>query len=129
MGRGWTWRDEVDISEEEMEMRRPLLDSLARQWSDLHEQEERARFIRQSRWEDGDYDEPDYDFDSEEEAAAERYRVEALTKLRNAQHDAQVQAISDAIHEQGARLMRPYEHWNEDEAYMQYMECDRFGDY
>lgn len=32
------------------------------------------------------------------------------------------------LHEQGARMMRPYEHWNEDERYMQYMECDRFGE-
>ena len=38
----------------------------------------------------------------------------------------------DWLHEQltrlGARIMRPYEHWNEEERYMQYMESDRWGE-
>jgi hypothetical protein len=61
MARGWTWNEDLEISDEEMDKRSPLLDSLAEQWSALH-----------------------------------------------------------------ARMMRPYEHWNEDEGYMQYAERDRY---
>lgn len=32
------------------------------------------------------------------------------------------QVIEDLLSELGARMMRPYEHWNEEERYMEYME-------
>lgn len=35
------------------------------------------------------------------------------------------EAIEEMMGELGARMMRPYEHWNEEEAYMQYMENRR----
>ena len=126
MGRGWTWLDNAEeLSEEEMEKRTPLLDSLAQQWSSLRDGEEQKRFARQADIEDGWNDR---DYDDDERGEAEQYRDQQLTVLRNSQHDAQVQAIEDKLAEHGARMMRPYEHWNEDERYMQYQECDRFGD-
>jgi hypothetical protein len=51
-----------------------------------------------------------------------------MERIRQEQREAQRGVIERHLHELGARMMRPYEHWNEDERYMQYMECDRFGD-
>jgi hypothetical protein len=123
MSRVWTWIEDVEIDEAEMDKRTPLLDSLARQWSALHDAEERRGFARQSDIEDGRDDGPDYDTDEEAEAAQLRSRV--LDSLRARLHDAQLSAITDTMHEHGARMMRAYEHWNEDEAYMAYAERDR----
>lgn len=39
----------------------------------------------------------------------------------------QVEWIEEELESLGVRIMRPYEHWNEDERYMQYMESDRYG--
>lgn len=48
---------------------------------------------------------------------------------RQRQHEAnrqvRVDIIETMLEKYGARMMRPYEHWNEDERYMQYMESDR----
>ena len=45
-----------------------------------------------------------------------------------AEHDLDLELIEDKLQRLGARMMRPYEHWNEDESYVEYMECGRFGD-
>lgn len=120
--RSWTWIDDTQITEEEIEKRTPFLNSLAQEWSALHDAAEQRGFCRQSPGGDQD-DGP------EPEDEADAYRMEQLDQLRSAQHAAKLQTIEDAIFSQGARMMRPYEHWNEDENYMRYMECDRFGDY
>lgn len=124
MARGWTWIDDSSegISEAEMDERMPLLDYLALQWSNLHDTEERQRFARQADIEDG-YDDHEFEDEAQEKAHS------ALQRLRAEQHDAQLAFIGEQMHALGARMMRPYEHWNEDERYMQYMECDRFGGY
>lgn len=122
MSRGWTWIDGIDLTEEEMERREPLLNDLAAQWSALHDAGEQDGWRRQAMRDGDEYDE----YEPEDEADA--YRVQQLDALRDRQHAAQVEAIEDALESNGARMMRPYEHWNEDERYMQYMECDRFGD-
>jgi hypothetical protein len=51
------------------------------------------------------------------------------TRQRNAQaeRDLEIELIEDKLSAIGARMMRPYEHWNEDESYMQYMEEGRFA--
>jgi hypothetical protein len=40
-----------------------------------------------------------------------------------------MELIEAELESLGARPMRPYEHHNEDERYMQYMEEGRFGEY
>jgi len=42
-----------------------------------------------------------------------------------------LEVIEELLSDLGARMMRPYEHWNEDERYMEYMEnrYDSYGDY
>lgn len=121
--RGWTWIDsELEkITEEKMTRREPVLNSLAQQWSQLHNEDEQRAWRRQAI-RDGEYDA----YEPEDEADA--YRVQQLDRLRQEQHDAQMVTIENQLAALGARMMRPYEHWNEDERYMQYMECDRFGE-
>lgn len=124
MARGWTWIDDAEeISEEEIDKRTPLLDSLAQQWSALHDAEEQRGFRRQAAIEDGDFDE---EYEPEDEA--DEFRIKQLDALRDRQHAAQIDAIEEMMAANGARIMRAYEHWNEDEGYMRYMECTRFGD-
>lgn len=121
MSRGWTWIDEnAERSDEEYERLSVVNDELARQWSALYDEEEQRRFRRQADAEDGFND---YDFEDEEDERRHR----AQERIATARHDAQLAAIEGMLEENGARMMRPYEHWNEDERYMQYMECDRFG--
>ena len=115
--RGWTWIDEnTERTDEEYERLEPLLNDLAAQWSQLHNAEEQRGFRRMAAIEDGDYDEP------EPEDEADAYRMQQLDALRYRQHEAQMEVIEAALEEHGARMMRPYEHWNEDERYMAYME-------
>lgn len=121
MARGWDWIDDIAISEEEMDARTPLLNELAQMWSDLHDRAERKRFARESDAENG-YDEPDLD---ESEAGVYALRQQ----IHDEQQDAQLRVIEDKIFHLGARMMRAYEHWNEDEAFVRYQECERFGDY
>lgn len=122
MSRGWTWINDNDpaLTEEEIDRRTPICDELARQWSALHDQEEQQRFAREWDADEG------REYEPEDEEDAQRY--EAAEEIKRRRHDAEVDAIETMLAENGARMMRPYEHWNEDERYMQYMECDRFGD-
>lgn len=119
----WTWINESEeITEEEIEQRTPLLDALAKRITDMREQAERRQWARQARMEDGD-DGPEYDSPDEAEAAmvAETRRRNVESAIETATEDA----ILAEMQKLGARLMRPYEHWNEDERYMEYMERDR----
>ncbi len=56
---------------------------------------------------------------------------EAERRLREAEEDRrlELEIVEEKLHRIGARMMRPYEHWNEDEAYVQHMEEGRFGEY
>ena len=112
--RDWTWNNPDAVTDEQIEKLTPLLDDLARQWSILTDTEERQRFDRMARREDGE----DYEFDNE----GERYAHEQRQRLAERRHAAQLAAIEQMLEEHGARMMRPYEHWNEDEQYMQWME-------
>jgi hypothetical protein len=123
MSRGWTWIDEVmdKLPEADqdriMDERTPILNHLAAQWSEMQHTEEQSRFSRQSDIEDG----RDYEFEDE----AEQKAHEAIQTIKAQQWTAQLNMIESQINELGARMMRPYEHWNEDERYMAYMERDR----
>jgi hypothetical protein len=123
MSRSWTWIDEdAERSEEETGRLTPILNELAAQWSRITAAEEQRGWARQAAIEDGDYDEPDFDSDEEaEDFRRQQSKRGELQQLR-------LEGIEAQLEHFGARIMRPYEHWNEDERYMQYMECDRFGD-
>ena len=52
---------------------------------------------------------------------------EREAEIRLESERLQIESVEAALLHHGARMMRPYEHWNEDEAYMQYQEEGRFG--
>jgi len=57
--------------------------------------------------------------------------VEDYVKQRKLDAQAHLEGLSvieDLLSELGARMMRPYEHWNEDEKYMEYAERSRYDD-
>lgn len=122
---GWTWKDDAfkgledEAMEAEMERREPSVKMIAEELSNLREERERAGFERQAREEDGCFDEPE--FDTDEEEAAFRLQQETRNELERARE----RALEEQLDKLGARMMRPYEHWNEDERLMEYLERDR----
>lgn len=46
-------------------------------------------------------------------------------RAQEAIRQVRVEVIEGMLEKYGARMMRPYEHWNEDERLMQYLESDR----
>lgn len=44
---------------------------------------------------------------------------------QEAERHLEIEIVEAKLAQAGARMMRPYEHWNEDEAIMQYLEMDR----
>ena len=50
-----------------------------------------------------------------EELEEEQVKVDRKPYIR-------MEVIEELLSQLGARMMRPYEHWNEDEKYMEYME-------
>ena len=115
MSRGWTWIDEdKERSEEEIESLTPFLDELAEKWSAMTDAAERRGWVRQAEIEDGD--EPYFDSDEEmQEYNSGIRKSEELDRLR-------LEGIEAQLNHFGARMMRRYEHWNEDERYMEYTE-------
>ena len=112
---GWTWiNDEAERDEDASERLAPILDDLAAQHSQITAAEEQRGWQRQAEIEDGD--EPYFDTDEEyEEYKTAQRRHSDLQQLR-------LEGIEVQLAHFGARMMRPYEHWNEDEQYMQYQE-------
>lgn len=51
-----------------------------------------------------------------------RVEWEREERERKAERRLEIELIEDKLERLGARMMRPYEHWNEDERYMEYME-------
>lgn len=116
-------------------------DALAKWWSDLNTEAERAEWRRQSDYEDGNGYDPGEDYprgswydggeDDPQYIAdvasfeAEMQKVEDARRAVIALRDEQMRYCETRLAELGVRLMRPYEHWNEDEAYMQWAERDR----
>ncbi len=48
--------------------------------------------------------------------------IDAEAMQKQADKDLELELLHDKLQLLGARMMRAYEHWNEDEAYMQYQE-------
>jgi len=135
----WRWLEDDDFKvafqgiaeddvEAEMDKRSPQIDAIARQLKEIQRTNEQEGFLRQARYEDGDdyYDHYDpYEDLEENEREAAVARDELHKKIKAAQEDAKVQVLEEALARLGARLARNYEHWNEDEKYMEYMERER----
>lgn len=140
--RGWTpiesdprWEDEGYFDQI-----KARADGLALWWSQLHHEAEQDVWARQRDYEDGGYDGPEYPRRSwfppgpegDAEYQAEEAQVDAeiaffddQRKAKDEMQRLQMEFCEAQLFELGARMMRPYEHWNEDERYMEYMERDR----
>jgi hypothetical protein len=67
-------------------------------------------------FENGEGDEPDFETDEEMKGHELRQRIS-----RQLEQSA-VETLETQLHKLGARIMRPYEHWNEDESLMAHLE-------
>lgn len=114
--RGFAWINEDEEHSEEDHAR---AQALANHWSQLHHEAEQRHFARLSDMEEGRDYEPE--FDSEEDEAEFRQQQ----KLLEAERQLEIELIEDKLAAIGARMMRPYEHWNEDERLMEWLERDR----
>ena len=123
---GWTWLDTAfegvpeDAVEAEMDRREPSIKMVVGRIQLTRIDRERRSFARQAAAEEGfDRDEPD--FDTDEEAAAFYLKQDTMVELEHAEEER----LLAQLRKLGARMQRPYEHWNEDERLMEYMERDR----
>ena len=105
--------------------------ALARRWSQMKNEEERRMYDRMARIEDGredreegcgDEDECTFCSDGDYYNCPQEVAYRARRAAAQAERDLEIELIEDKLAALGARMMRPYEHWNEDERYMEYME-------
>lgn len=140
ISRGWTPNEadprwETDGYYDEVAAR---LDGLMRWWSQLATEAENDRFARdyddrgydpgedcpRPRWYDLRELDPQYILDlAEYEAQLAEWNAQRRAGVEMKR--AQVEFIEAQIYDAGARIMRPYEHWNEDERLVEYLERDR----
>jgi hypothetical protein len=125
--RSWTWIDENStLPEEEREENQAVLDELIKEWNALEAEREHEQYAL------SDTTDAEADFVAEQEDenpgfAAQFYRQR---NARSKARDLKQSALEDAMGRLGARLMRPYEHWNEEEHMMEWLETryDSYGD-
>jgi hypothetical protein len=142
--------DEVDSSDEiavmKQSIKKEMIEKLASEWNVIHNKIERRQWLEESE----DYYDPFVDMNEDyvNDAAYEAYdqalkdgksKEEAREIKAKAKEDLwaelereraveenkpylRMEVIEQLLSELGARMMRPYEHWNEDERYMEYME-------
>lgn len=143
--RGYAWLDE---SVEHGERDEARAKALATRLSQLHNEAETRMFARMSDMEEGrgyDYDpyedcecevclgpngdginpETGYELEVGGQNCLVRKQHEQEELDKQAERDLEVEVVEEKLTRLGARIMRPYEHWNEDEAYMQYAERER----
>jgi hypothetical protein len=133
--RSWTF---INDDEDRSDYDEARLNALARRWSEIHHAAEQRSFARQSDFEEGrDCDEDECNACDGRGTTEEDQKCEACDGSgfdnsrekyaiqQRADEDVELEIIEAKLHSMGARMMRPYEHWNEDERYMEYMERDR----
>ncbi len=128
----FTWLDE-EIEHSDADYARAT--AIAKKINQIQSESEQRSFRRQSDYESG------YDYDPYEDcecaaciAANEagcfdckaRKEDERQIAIVEAERELDLEILQDKLQAIGARMMRPYEHWNEDERYMQYMESNRY---
>lgn len=129
------------------QIREEMIQKLASEWNDVHNAMEARQFRSDEEREDEDEYHSDraaeigYDAKqaaeeaglSPEECTAAWHKAEDdyLADVRAKERESLVRmdVIEELLGELGARMMRPYEHWNEDERYMEYMETRYDNEY
>ena len=138
--------DEGDMDEDgneslRFQIRQEMIQKLASEWNDAQTKIEQRSWDEEGREQEADYlaemasdrmyeaeceaEEKNPDITKEEihvirERAREEFYAEVDKKGR-IDHE-RLAVIEEMLGELGARMARPYEHWNEDEKYMEYME-------
>jgi hypothetical protein len=128
--RGWAVLDESkELSQAQMDRCTVLM----QEWSKIKHDAEQDDFTAAWRAERGEFPEPCDNCDQCEannpEACEFLAGIDEANRLRQAGQILRMELIEAELESLGARPMRPYEHHNEDERYMQYMEEGRFGEY
>lgn len=142
--------DETSAIKRKMKME--LIQKLCAEWNDVHSAIERRSWrSREDRYDEEDYhaervseleDEAIYEAEQKNPALTKEEKRAIRQKVSD-DYDAELlkqeqkiylkqEAIEELLRDLGVRMMRPYEHWNEDERYMEYMETrydDPYGDY
>ena len=145
--------EESEDSESDLkaEIREQMIQKLASEWNLIHSQiEQRSWRSREERYEEADYLAglaEDYAFHKVEKAleANPNLTESEQSEIRQKAEDdfyqdqkkkeneiyLRKQVVEELLSELGARMARPYEHWNEEEAYIEYMETryDSYDDY
>jgi len=113
----WKWCDTATEEQMDSESNTAAVNRLAAEARQLYDSIPEIR--RRGGHEDYD-DGPDFEFESDEDAK------EYSERLRKNRVEAfgQLDAIESLMSVRGARFARPYEHWNEDEQLMEYLERD-----
>ncbi len=136
-------------------IRREMIGKLASEWNSLNSKREARSFrSREERDEEGEYlaeradeqaweamakwaeeNEVTLDFDDykrrswsqEAKDQYEKFVQEFFAKETGTDDETalRMQVVEELIGELGGRMMRPYEHWNEEEQYREYAERDR----
>jgi hypothetical protein len=118
--KGFTGEEAIEA---EMDKRTPRIKEVAARLRSIQQDNEQAGFLQDDYDDRDDYD-PCEDLD-EEEAKSYQVSKDIDEKIRAAQENAEIEVLEEELARLGARLARPYEHWNEDEKLMEYMERDR----
>lgn len=150
--RTWTWISEDGPSEEselKLEVLAEQINKLTDRWNNLEEQYAARRHGEYASGESFECSGAEYEMLEEQanDEASERgldgrdareyveRRVEELLNECEREREryfeklvAEQQVIEEMINGLGARFKRPYEHWNEEEKYMEFME-NRYSRY
>jgi len=155
MSRNWTFFDNCNLyqTEEQIEEATPRLNALALEWSNIYLAREEENLRRQLAFEDGDdrYDgtecsECDGDGyiyntdnieDKDDDTSTQKCEVcngtgRDLRIIKERENEREnrnlrLEIIEEMLARLGARMMRAYEHHNEDERYVEYMENQDYG--
>ena len=154
--RGYTFVTELEYDDNDeltlkSQIRQEMVQKLASEWNDINRRiEERSWRSRDESYDEADYhaeraDEDAYQALNEAEESnpnlSKDDRDEIKEKAINAYYakldkkEKEIYLRRDVIEELladlGARMQRAYEHWNEDEKYVEYMESryDSYDDY
>jgi|SRR5215469_869370 len=123
--RSFTW---INENQEHSDSDYARAKALAKKWSELETQRENKYYDSLARNEDGcDYDpfedcECEYCLVANHTECESRKQWQTDRDAKQAEFELEIELVEDKLEAIGARMMRPYEHWNEDERYMEYME-------
>lgn len=143
---GWTWIDdgETDIEQFDTPSNRAAIERLSNEARDLYNE---IPEVRRRGYDDGGYSAEDARAEDMadsittefEEILTEEQLEEVISwgiddlkhqsSEKKAAQFGQLEAIEQLMAQRGARFARPYEHWNEDEKFMEYSERDRDDEY